>query len=245
MYGVNNYVTTKRGRYRVTYYRCRRAQSKGTCAARQIPAAVVERAVIDELRRMGLDRERVAALAGEAQATFEAVLQRLFERRDQTTRSLARIGSRLESLLELAEDRLVSKQEFAGRRAKLEAAQGALDSELATPESEIAARASMAIDPKATMRVRRRKAEVELHVSAVPLLVWAADGPKSGKMGPKSHGAPARGHYAPPRLGPLVSPRVEAGAHHRRPLRHGAQRRRPGRRSAAVSPPGAGRRRLI
>ncbi|MBI3971829.1 MAG: recombinase family protein [Chloroflexi bacterium] len=113
MYGIHNYVTTKRGRYRLGYYRCRRASSKGTCAAKQVPAAVVERAVIDELRRLGFDHERVAALAGAAQATFEAVLQPLVERRGQTAADLERVGSRLDSLLELAEDRLVGKQEFA------------------------------------------------------------------------------------------------------------------------------------
>lgn len=66
MYGVHNDVTTKRGRYQVGYYRCRRASHKGTCTAKQIPAPVVERIVIEELRRLALDPARVASRAGEA-----------------------------------------------------------------------------------------------------------------------------------------------------------------------------------
>ncbi|HEY3078730.1 MAG TPA: recombinase zinc beta ribbon domain-containing protein [Chloroflexota bacterium] len=160
MYRVHNYVTTKRGRYRVTYYRCRRASSKGTCAAKLVPAAVVERAVIDELRRLGLDSERVTALAGDAQATFEAVLQPLLERRGQMARDLECVTRRLDSLLELAEDRLVSKQEFAARKARLEAERTALEGDLAATEGEIEARTETFIDAGATARGLRRLGEV-------------------------------------------------------------------------------------
>jgi hypothetical protein len=101
MYGIHSYITTKRRRY----YRCRRASQKGTCAARQIPAPVVERIVIDELRRLALDPERVATLAGEAQQTYEAILKPLIARRAQGSAELERIAGRLGSLLELAERR--------------------------------------------------------------------------------------------------------------------------------------------
>jgi site-specific DNA recombinase len=114
MYGIHNYVTTKRGRYEVGYYRCRRASHQGTCTARQIPAPVVERIVIEQLRRLGLDPGRVAALAGEAQQTYQAALQPLSARCVEVCAELERITGRLGSLLELAEDRLVTKQECPG-----------------------------------------------------------------------------------------------------------------------------------
>jgi Recombinase zinc beta ribbon domain len=43
MYPVKNYVTTKRGRHAVLYYRCRRASHTGTCEMRQVPAAGLSR----------------------------------------------------------------------------------------------------------------------------------------------------------------------------------------------------------
>jgi hypothetical protein len=120
---------------------------------------VVERVAIDELRRMGLDRQRVAALAGEARATFEAVLQPLVERRDQASRELERVGIRLDSLLELAEDRLVSKQEFVSRKARLKAERTAFERDLAAAEPEIGARTASVI-VGATVRGLRRLADV-------------------------------------------------------------------------------------
>jgi hypothetical protein len=63
------------------------------------------------------DPERVTALAGDAQQTYDAALQGLSARRGQASVELERVGRRLGSLLELAEDRLVTKQEYAPRRA--------------------------------------------------------------------------------------------------------------------------------
>ncbi|GIW07553.1 MAG: hypothetical protein KatS3mg060_2358 [Dehalococcoidia bacterium] len=204
MYGIHSTVSTKRGSYRVGYYRCRRASHKGTCGQRQISAAVIERVVIEELGRLALDRERLVTLAGEAQGAFAAGLRPLVERRAEAAAELERITNRLESLLELAEDRLISKQEFAARKAHLDGERAALEGELAAIEAEVAARAVTAIDVEATMRGLRRLADVfdelrdvvdqrrllatclhrvvlkpgalELHVPASPLLLAAGDG---------------------------------------------------------------------
>ena len=152
LYGAYNSVTTKAGRYRVAYYRCRRASQKGTCAAKQVPGPVVERVVIAELRRLALDGERVAALAGEAQATFEAGLRRLLARRAEATRASERIAARLDSLLELAEDRLITKAEYAARKARLEGERAAEETELSALGAEIASQSATAIDVGATVR---------------------------------------------------------------------------------------------
>src|SRR5581483_5363420 len=81
MYPVKNYVDTRRGRHPVVYYRCRRASHAGTCAMRQVPAAVLEPLVVRELRVLGLDPERVAALAAAAEAEFTRDIQPLLGRR--------------------------------------------------------------------------------------------------------------------------------------------------------------------
>jgi hypothetical protein len=198
MYGRHNYISTKRGRYQVGYYRCRRASHQVTCTAKQIPAPVVERIVIDELRRLGLGPGRVAALAGEAQQTYDAAMHVLSARRVEVCAELERITDRLGSLLELAEDRLVTKQECGARRAQLETEKASLENELAGLESAIAAQVETGIDAAGTtLSVRRlgdvfdelddvvdqrhllatclsrvvvRQDALELHVAAVPLL---------------------------------------------------------------------------
>ncbi len=160
MYGMYNAVITKRGRYRVAYYRCRRAMHKGTCPSKYAPAAVIEPVVVKALCQLGLDPERLRELAGEAQATFEAEVRPLLERREAATRAVERLTSRLDALLELAEDRLVTKEEFAARKARLEGERAARQAELTMIEAEIAARSSSVIDVEATARGLRRLGDV-------------------------------------------------------------------------------------
>ena len=199
MYGVKNYVTTKRGRYCVRYYRCRRASHAGTCAVRQIPAAVVEPAIVRELCKLGLDRARVRGLAGEAQDAFEAGLRPTLARRATVARDLAKVADRAAALLELAEDRLIGKAEFAARRAELDGERVALADELAALDSGARERAASTIDIEGTLRSLRhlgdayeelrtaperrrllatcldravlKPGELELHVVANPLLL--------------------------------------------------------------------------
>lgn len=117
MYGIHSTVTTKQGSYRVGDYRCRRASHKGPCASKYAPAAVIEPVVVEELGRLGLDPGRLRELAGEAQATFEAQLCPLLARRETAPRAVERLTSRLDALLELAEDRLITKEEFGPQSA--------------------------------------------------------------------------------------------------------------------------------
>lgn len=160
MYGVYNSVTSKQGRYRVAYYRCRRAMHKGTCASKNVPASVVEPVVVEELGRLGLDQGRLRELAGKAQATFEAEVRQLLARRDVATRALEHLTSRLDTLLELAEDRLITKDEFTARKARLEGERASREAELTMIEAEIANRAASAIDVEATMQGLRHLGEV-------------------------------------------------------------------------------------
>ena len=119
MYPARNYVDTRRGRQPVVYYRCRRATHAGTCATRQVPSAVLEPLVAHELRSLGLDPVRLRALAARAAGRFAADAGLLFERRAALAREAERLTNRDETLLELVEDRLIDKEEFARRRGRL------------------------------------------------------------------------------------------------------------------------------
>jgi hypothetical protein len=143
-------------------------------------------------------------------------------RRAEATAELERIGSRLDPLLELAEDRLITKHEYAARKARLEVERAGLEAELPTLDGEIAARAVTTVDVEATMRGLRRLGdvfdelegvvdrrrllatclnrvvprlgEVELHVPAYPLLASAVEtGAGSAKVPGWVHSAPDGG----------------------------------------------------
>jgi chromosome segregation ATPase len=102
--------------------------------------------VVRELRALGLDPERLQALAGAAEAQFAGDVEPLFERRATLAGELERLVSRSEALIELAEDRLLGKAEFAARKARLDEERTATEEELATVEGELRARAATAID---------------------------------------------------------------------------------------------------
>nr|MDA8218529.1 recombinase family protein [Dehalococcoidales bacterium] len=160
MHAAKNYVTTARGRYPLVYYRCRRASHNGTCTMRQVPAAALEPVVVRELRTLGLDPDRLRALAGAAKARFQQEVQPLFERREALMRGLDRLGSRAQALLELAEDRLITKAEFVDRKERLEGERQAWEDELAGVEAELEARAATAVDIEGTLASLRRLSDV-------------------------------------------------------------------------------------
>ncbi|GIW07539.1 MAG: serine recombinase [Dehalococcoidia bacterium] len=224
MYPVKNYVDTRQGRRPVVYYRCRRASHAGTCAMRQVPAAVLEPLVVRELRALGLDPERLQALAGAAEAQFAGAVQPLFARRAALAGELERLASRSEALIELAEDRLIGKPEFGARKARLDEERMATAEELATVERELRARAATAIDLAGALAglerlsdiydeledvsERRRLLEtclhrlvvredcVELHAPAYPTIVVRRedDADQADRAEPR---APAGGHRPP------------------------------------------------
>ena len=160
MHAAKAYVTTRQRRYPLVYYRCRRASHKGTCTMRQVPAAALEPAVVSELNSLGLDPERLRALAGAAQARFQEEEQPLLQRRDTLVRGIDRLGSRLQALLELAEDRLISKAEFADQKGLLEDERRTWGDELASVEAELEARGTTAIDIEGMLDSLRRLSDV-------------------------------------------------------------------------------------
>ena len=160
MQAAKNYVTTARGRYPLVYYRCRRATHNGTCTMRQVPAAALEPMVVRELRTLGLDPERLRALAGAAKARFRQEAQPLFERREALMRGIDRLESRTQALLELAEDRLITKAEFVERKERLQGERQAWEDELAGVAAELEARAATAADIEGALASLRRLSDV-------------------------------------------------------------------------------------
>jgi hypothetical protein len=153
-------LNTKLGRYRTVYYRCRRAANQGTCSAKQIPASVVEPLLIGELWKLRLDPKALGEMAGEASLVFEEQMRPLLKRREEGTREIQRIVRRLEALLELAEERLIGKPEYAARRAQLEAELDTLRAAHAEVGRDIAARAQPGAELRGVLATLERLLDV-------------------------------------------------------------------------------------
>jgi len=151
MYPVKNYVTTKRGRHALVYYRCRRASHHGTCAMRQVPAAVLEATIERALSEMALDPGRRDGLTGAVRARLDAEREPLVARRSALLRERERLDRKGRALLELAEDRLIGKEEFAERRARLDADRAGVTAELASAEAALAAPSGPSGEPPAML----------------------------------------------------------------------------------------------
>jgi hypothetical protein len=72
---------------------------------------------------------------------FEEQMRLLLKRAEESARAMQRVARRLEALLELAEERLIGKEEYAARRTQLETALSALHAAQREVEPEITARA--------------------------------------------------------------------------------------------------------
>ncbi|MPZ50970.1 MAG: hypothetical protein GEU75_17000 [Dehalococcoidia bacterium] len=161
MYPVKNYVTTKLGRHPVVYYRCRRASHNGTCDMRQVPAAILEPLLVTELEGLAFDPARLLRLAPAAEAHFNSQIQPVEERRAALLRDRERLERRTTVLLELAEDRLIGKDEFVQRKAHLDRERTETAKELASVEVELLhARNASSVDIGVTLESIRRMSDI-------------------------------------------------------------------------------------
>lgn len=160
MYPVKNYVTTKRGRHMLVYYRCRRASHNGTCAMRQVSAAILEETIEGALRGMPLRPALLDSLAGAVRARLDAEIEPLFARRSGLARERDRLDRKGQALLELAEDRLIGKEEFAERRSRLDGERAIVATELTAAEAALAAQGGAIVEPPTILRELRRLSDV-------------------------------------------------------------------------------------
>ena len=158
MYASKSYVRRKEGRVPVVHYPRRREGQLGTCQIRQTPARVVEPLVLEELRGLSLDPQKLQELAGQAEDHFQGEVQPLSDRREHLVGERERLERKGARLLELAEDGLITKEEFAQGRPQLADEQEAIVREIGQVEADL--------------RVREESA-LELHVPAFPLLLPA------------------------------------------------------------------------
>jgi hypothetical protein len=127
---------------------------------RQVPASVLEPAIIAKLEMLELEVDGVTALAHAAEAHFAAEVQPLVKRRSELVRQLERLDARARTLLELVEDRFIGKQEFAARKQHLEAEQLAARADLSAVDAEIDARSARNIDMPSAVRSIARLIDV-------------------------------------------------------------------------------------
>jgi hypothetical protein len=97
--------------------------------------------LISELWKLRLNPEALDDMAGDASGAFEEQMRPLPKRAEESAREIQRVIRRLEALLELAEERLIGKDEYASRRTQLEAELTSLHAAQREAEQEIAARA--------------------------------------------------------------------------------------------------------
>ena len=92
---------TKKGNRRYRYYVCVNAQKRGwqTCPSKSIPAAEVERFVVDQIRCIGHDRGLIAATLAEAKGQSEATIAELQAEQDRLQRELRRDNAEVRELV--------------------------------------------------------------------------------------------------------------------------------------------------
>ncbi len=89
----HTFTTRRAKRYR--YYTCTNAVKRGraACPSRSLPAAEIERAVIDEIRCIGQDASLLRETLGQARHRVESSIKRLTGERREIERSLGRTHS--------------------------------------------------------------------------------------------------------------------------------------------------------
>ena len=95
---THTFTTRRNRRYR--YYTCSRVVRRGrrACPTPSLPAAEVERVVVEEVRRVAQDPGLVAQTAQQVQAQTEAVLRRLEDERRAVERVVERCHTELRRL---------------------------------------------------------------------------------------------------------------------------------------------------
>jgi len=84
---------TTRGNRRYRYYTCTNAVKRGraTCPGRSLPAAEIERAVVDEIRCIGRDPQVLRETLAQARDRAQSAIERLTGERREIERDLARL----------------------------------------------------------------------------------------------------------------------------------------------------------
>ena len=88
-----SHTFTTKGNRRYRYYMCTNAAKRGraACPSQSLPAAEIERAVVDQLRCIGQDTEVLRETLAQARGQVESAIERLTAERREIERALARL----------------------------------------------------------------------------------------------------------------------------------------------------------
>jgi len=135
---------TVKGVKRYRYYVCNEASKHGwgTCPSKSIPAAEIERFVVDRIRAIGSDADLLAATLAEARAQHEASVKRLKTERASRQRSLQKLTLELERVA--GSSRTASG--ISSRRADLHERIASAERDLAETSERLASTSAGAIE---------------------------------------------------------------------------------------------------
>lgn len=93
--------TKRQGNKRYRYYTCSKAQKRGwhTCPAKSVPAPEIERAVVEQIQRIGQDEELLAATLAQLRAQVEQRIDALQQERLGMEANMGRRDAELRGLL--------------------------------------------------------------------------------------------------------------------------------------------------
>ena len=113
------------------YYRCNGHISKGSafCPGNTVDAKLVEGIVLEELRSLSTNPEKLKERAGEFQIKFDQEIKPLLDQQKILQQSLAKLGKKGQRLLGLYEDELIEKEEFKKEKDSLESEKRFLERE--------------------------------------------------------------------------------------------------------------------
>jgi site-specific DNA recombinase len=88
-----SHTFTTKGNRRYRYYTCTNAAKRGraACPSPSLPAAEIERAVVDQFRCIGQDAEALRETLAQARGQVESAIERLTRERREIERALARL----------------------------------------------------------------------------------------------------------------------------------------------------------
>ena len=144
------------------YYRCNGHISKGSafCSGNTIDAKFVEGAVLEELKNLSVNPEMLQDRAVEFKMRFDQEVKPLLDQQKILQQSLDRMEKKEQRLLELYEDGLINKGEFAKRKESLIAEKKLLKREVEEVDQKVYSNDLANFDLQSSLSSIRNLAEV-------------------------------------------------------------------------------------
>jgi site-specific DNA recombinase len=144
------------------YYRCNGHISKGSavCPGNTVDRKVVEGLIVDELKKLSTDPERLQEKAEDFNIRFDQEVRPLLEQQKTVQHSLAKIGKKLRRLLGLYEDEVIEREDLVEEKASMDSEKKFLEQELEQINQKISSNDLAKFDLKGTLSSIHDLAEV-------------------------------------------------------------------------------------